>query len=113
MCAAQNLFDPELYRDVRLPFEQARSMPPWCYTSTEFFNREVDRIFRRVWNFAGRADEVPKPGDYFTLDMFGESIIIVRGRDHVVRGLRQYLPPPRYPPAQGARKLPRNLVPLP
>ena len=85
MCAAQNLFDPELYRDVRLPFEQARSMPPWCYTSTAFFDREVDRIFRRVWNFAGRADEVPKPGDYLTLDMFGESIIIVRGRDHVVR----------------------------
>ena len=85
MSTAQNLFDPELYRDVRLPFEQARSMPPWCYTSAEFFEREVERIFRRVWNFAGRADEVPDPGDYFTLDMFGESIIVVRGKDHDVR----------------------------
>ena len=85
MTAAQNMFDPELYRDVRLPFEQARSMPPWCYTSREFFEREVERVFRRVWNFAGRADEVPNQGDYFTLDMFGESIIIVRGKDQEVR----------------------------
>ena len=82
MAAAQDLFDPELYREVRLPFEQAKSMPPWCYTSPAFFEREVERIFRRVWNFAGRADEVRNPGDYFTLDMFGESVIIVRGRDH-------------------------------
>ena len=85
MPPGQNLFDPELYRDVRRPFEQAMSMPSWCYTSEAFFAREVERIFRRVWNFVGRADEVPEPGDYLTLDMFGESIIVVRGQDHRVR----------------------------
>ena len=85
MSEAQNLFDPDLYRDVRRPFEQAMSMPSWCYTSETFFAREVERIFRRVWNFVGRADEIPDPGDYLTLDMFGESIIVVRGPDHRVR----------------------------
>ena len=82
---AHNLFDPELYRDVRLPMERAKSMPAWCYTSHEFFEREVTRIFRRTWNFVGRLDEVPNSGDYLTVDMFGESIIVIRGKDQTVR----------------------------
>ena len=85
MSAVHNLFDPQHYRDVRRPLAEARSLPTWCYTSHEFFAREVDRIFRRVWNFVGRADEIRQPGDYLTLDMFGESIIVVRGEDQTLR----------------------------
>ena len=80
MPAATNIFDPGQYAQVRLPFLEASTLPPWCYTSEEFYQREVDRIFRRSWNFVGREDQIPHPGDYFTLEMFGESFIFIRDR---------------------------------
>ena len=60
-------------------------MPPWCYTSEAFYKREVDRLFMKVWNFLGRVEQVPNPGDYFTLDFAGVPLIIVRGDDNEVR----------------------------
>jgi phenylpropionate dioxygenase-like ring-hydroxylating dioxygenase large terminal subunit len=74
------VLEPSLYAKARLPLEQAESLPPWCYTSQEFYDEEVRRIFRKTWNFVGREDEVPAAGDFFTVDLFGESIIIVRDR---------------------------------
>lgn len=76
-----DILDPSHYRGVRAPLLEAFSMPAWCYTSQEFFDREVDRIFLKTWNFIGREDEIPNPGDFMVLDMFGESIVVVRGKD--------------------------------
>jgi len=53
-------------------------MPPWCYTSAAFYQREVERIFTKVWNFIGREDRIPNSGDYFTLEFVGIPIIVVR-----------------------------------
>jgi choline monooxygenase len=74
------LLDPSLYTKARLPLEHAESLPRWCYTAKEFYNEEVNRIFRKTWNFVGREDEIPSPGDFLTVDLFGESIIIIRDR---------------------------------
>jgi len=81
-----NMFDPAHYEKVRLPLLDAETLPPWCYTSREFFDREVERIFMRSWNFLGREDEVAKPGDYAVFDLFGESVIVIRDRANAVRG---------------------------
>ena len=32
----------------------------------------------KVWNFIGRADHIPNPGDYFALEMVGIPVIVVR-----------------------------------
>jgi phenylpropionate dioxygenase-like ring-hydroxylating dioxygenase large terminal subunit len=53
-------------------------MPPWCYTSADFYRREVERIFSKTWNFIGREDRIPKIGDYFTLEFVGVPLIVVR-----------------------------------
>jgi hypothetical protein len=66
-----DLFDPGHYAKVRLPLLEAETMPPWTYTSDAFYNREVDRIFKKVWNFLGHVDQVAKPGDYFALNFVG------------------------------------------
>jgi len=75
------------YADVRRAFLEASTLPSWCYTSEAFYAREVERIFRRAWNFVGREDEVANPGDYLVLDMFGESIIVARAEDGAVHAL--------------------------
>ena len=79
------MFSPTLYTAVRRPLLEAETMPPWCYTSPDFYEREVERIFHREWNFIGRADRIPNPGDYFTLEFAGVPLVVVRGRDGAVR----------------------------
>jgi phenylpropionate dioxygenase-like ring-hydroxylating dioxygenase large terminal subunit len=37
-------------------------------------------MFRRNWNFVGREDEIPMPGDYVALDMFGTGVVVVRDK---------------------------------
>jgi choline monooxygenase len=77
---AENMFDPTHYAKVRLPALQAETLPNWCYTSEAFYQREVERMFKRNWNFIGREDELPQPGDYAALDIFGEAIVIARDK---------------------------------
>ena len=80
-----NLFDARTYEGVRRPLLEAETLPPECYTSDDFFKREVDTIFMKVWNFVGRVDYIPNPGDYYTLDFVGVPLVIVRDDNRQVR----------------------------
>lgn len=83
--ASLDMFTPATYAGVRRPLEDAATLPPFCYTSEAFFRREVERIFMKAWNFIGRADRIPKAGDYFTLEFVGVPVVVVRGNDGAVR----------------------------
>lgn len=85
MSIIENLFDPARYADVRKPLLEAETLPPDCYISEDFFKREVETIFMKVWNFIGREDRVPNPGDYAAFEFVGVPIVLVRGRDKKVR----------------------------
>ena len=74
----EDIFDPSHYSKVSLPLEDAEALPRWCFTSEEFYQREIERIFLRSWIFVGRAEEAANPGDYFTIDIAGEPLIIMR-----------------------------------
>ena len=80
-----DLFHPRHYAAVRKPLLQAETLPTWCYTSEAFYQREVERIWRRAWNFVGHVDQVAKPGDYLAMEFAGVPLIIVRGKDNVIR----------------------------
>lgn len=58
------------------------------YRDPDFFEREKEAIFKRTWQFAGRVEQIPEPGDFFvrSVPAFGLSLIFVRGTDGVVRG---------------------------
>ncbi|MGE0164920.1 MAG: aromatic ring-hydroxylating dioxygenase subunit alpha, partial [Dongiaceae bacterium] len=75
------MFDPNTYANIRRPLLDAETLPNWCYNSDEFYRLEVDRIFGKVWNFFGRAESIPNPGDYRTVNFVGTPIIIVRAND--------------------------------
>jgi choline monooxygenase len=78
MLSEQELFDPRTYATTRAPALQAETLPPDAYTSEAFYRREVERIFLRDWNFMGRADRIPNPGDYFAVELAGVPIVVVR-----------------------------------
>src|SRR4051794_34850613 len=80
-----DLFDPRTYDAARRPLLEAETLPPACYTSGEFFKREIETIFMREWNFIGRADAIPHAGDYYTVDFVGVPLLVMRGEDRQVR----------------------------
>lgn len=63
----------------------ALTLPQHYYTSQETFDREVERIHRRYWLCAGHQSRIPEAGDYFLLNIFDESLIILRDRQGEVR----------------------------
>ena len=55
------------------------------YNSPETFTMEMERIFNRQWFCAGHQTRIPNEGDYFLVEAFSESIIILRNQNGEIR----------------------------
>lgn len=60
-------------------------LPPEAYTSEHIFALERKEIFLKEWLCVGRAEQLPEVGDYFTVTLLGEPLIVVRHSDRSVR----------------------------
>lgn len=64
--------------------ELVRSQPPGLslarpfYTAAEVFEADLERVWSRNWVFVGHAARIPETGDYFTVEIGQESLIVVR-----------------------------------
>lgn len=76
-----------LTKSLSTPLEEARGLPPQAYLSEEFYELELEYLFRRDWICVGREEEAENPGDYFTIGLAGEPLIVVRGTDNKLRAL--------------------------
>ncbi|MCB2059118.1 MAG: aromatic ring-hydroxylating dioxygenase subunit alpha [Novosphingobium sp.] len=56
------------------------------YHSREHQEREREQLWMKIWQIAGRAEEIPEAGDWMVHRIFDQSFVLVRGRDGVVRG---------------------------
>jgi choline monooxygenase len=72
--------------DATLPLDEAYTIPGSWYTDPAIAALEERRVFGRTWQLVGRTAQVAKPGEYVTADVAGEPIMVVRGRDGVLRG---------------------------
>lgn len=61
-------------------------IPTDRYNSAEYQERELGQLWTRVWQIAGREDEIPAPGDWKVHSIYDQSFILVRGKDGTVRG---------------------------
>jgi nitrite reductase/ring-hydroxylating ferredoxin subunit len=48
------------------------------YTTREFHDLEVEKVWKRVWQMACREEDIPEVGDHITYDIAGWSILVVR-----------------------------------
>jgi Rieske 2Fe-2S family protein len=55
------------------------------YTDEDYFRLDMEMIYYRDWLFIGHDCELPKPGAYFTVQIGTYPVVIVRGRDNVIR----------------------------
>ena len=63
----------------------AITMPPVIYTSEEFLDFERDTLFSHEWLCVGLASSIPEPGDFLTVRVNGEPVIVARGKDREIR----------------------------
>lgn len=77
----------ELLKTVSVPFESARAMPPSVYTSDDFLKRELSDIFAKDWFCVGRASALAASGDYVTLELAGQPIVVLRAGDGALRAM--------------------------
>ncbi|HEY1968683.1 MAG TPA: Rieske (2Fe-2S) protein, partial [Pseudonocardia sp.] len=68
--------------------DEMRELPASDYTDPRRWSRERLRLFGQLPLLAGLSGELAQPGDWKLFEPPGTSIVLVRGDDGVVRGLR-------------------------
>jgi choline monooxygenase len=70
---------------TRRELSSAFNLPPDMYTSEAIFAAERKAIFSREWIYVCRADQIANSGDYWTKEIAGAPLVIVRDKDGAVR----------------------------
>ena len=63
------------------------TLPARFYYDEAIYRWEVEHILKKRWLYVGAWDWAEKPGDYFTLTMFGEPLVITRNHDGKLNAL--------------------------
>jgi phenylpropionate dioxygenase-like ring-hydroxylating dioxygenase large terminal subunit len=61
------------------------SLPGWVYRDPEYFRVEMARLIRPSWQIVCHANDIAKAGEWRTLEILSESILVIRGDDGQVR----------------------------
>lgn len=62
-----------------------QSLPARHYIDPGFFELERRHLFARSWHLVCHVNDIPRAGDYHTLDILGERFLSLRGADGQVR----------------------------
>ena len=65
--------------------EIRRTLPGVAYHCEETYAVDTERVFYRNWVYVGRAERVARPGAWLRVEIAGESILVVRGKDEQLR----------------------------
>ena len=63
------------------------SLPRPFYRDETIYRADIEQIWRKGWLFAGHGCEIRDPGDWLTVQVDTDSIIVIRGEDGKVRAL--------------------------
>ena len=63
------------------------SLPPQVFSDPDFFNFEMDAVWGHEWFCIGHVNEIPKAGDYYTISVGKDPLMIVRQQDGAVKVL--------------------------
>ena len=77
------LSKPEI-ESLHRPAEHAVGLPGRAY-GAEFYELERKKLFPRMWCAVGFASDIPGPGDAAPVDLAGWPLVLVRGKDGVIR----------------------------
>ena len=88
--SVQSIFDtdpiapPAILREESPPEGQSSDdVSRERYFSRDWQAREVEKIWRKTWQFACRIEEIPNIGDQIVYDIVNDSLVVVRTADGV------------------------------
>ncbi len=70
---------------ARTPSLDGFSLPGWIYRDADFLEAEKERVFATSWQIVCHLSDIPRPGDYHTLDFLNEPLVAVRSPDGGVK----------------------------
>jgi phenylpropionate dioxygenase-like ring-hydroxylating dioxygenase large terminal subunit len=74
------------YANTRPPLSaDVQTLPASYYSDPAQYERELRHIHSEMWLWAGRAEQVAKPGDFVVRTVAGANVIVLRGDDGAVR----------------------------
>jgi len=86
MSVTQTQVVPAFRRTTETFAAGAKTLEQKYFVSPEIFAEEQEKIFSRCWMLVGHQSQIGKGGDYFTAQVAGESLIIIRDQRGTVRG---------------------------
>jgi Rieske 2Fe-2S family protein len=63
------------------------ALPGKFHSDESVYRADLDRVWRTGWLFAGHACEICKPGDYFTLQVDADPLVVIRAQDGSIHAL--------------------------
>jgi|TARA_B110000438_G_scaffold103829_1_gene102611 choline monooxygenase len=81
--------------------KDAQMLHPSYYHSKELYELEKEHIFSKEWICMARVEQIPNPGDYVTVCLLDEPIVIVRQQDGSIQALSNVCRHRYFPVAQG------------
>jgi len=77
---------PEFRKIAETFMPGAKTLLQRYFISAEIFAKEQERIFSKQWVLVGHQSQIVRAGDYFTAQVAGESMIVVRDQRSSIRG---------------------------
>jgi len=71
--------------DPSVPVERATTPPAWWYLEASFLSRERVQVFGETWQAVGRTAQAAAPGQFFTADVAGEPVVVLRDEEGQLR----------------------------
>ena len=82
----------QIQETADLPLAQGRTLPAAAYTSEEFLAWELKHVLGCDWLAVAHVSQIPTPGDFLNVELLGEPLIVVRGKDGGIRVLSRVCP---------------------
>ncbi|MCP5100002.1 MAG: aromatic ring-hydroxylating dioxygenase subunit alpha [Chloroflexi bacterium] len=82
---AADFVKSETYKHTRAGVESALTIIPEAYTDERFYEIEQKRVFGNSWVPVAITAQVQKPGDVKVVEVAGQSIILTRNKEGVLR----------------------------
>jgi phenylpropionate dioxygenase-like ring-hydroxylating dioxygenase large terminal subunit len=61
------------------------ALPAWVYNNAQLSRLEFERVLKPSWQIVCHVNSIPKTGDFQTLDLGSDSVVVLRDRDGSIR----------------------------
>ncbi len=69
------------------PLGQAQCLPFAVYHDLSVYQLESQQVFHQQWVFACAEQQLANIGDYLAFNLAGEAVVLIRGKDNILRAL--------------------------